>query len=112
MFRQFGPGEILVLVLLLVIVLGWKKLPDAARSVGRSMRIFKSEVEQMRDDGKAKGSRDTVPGSIVDPRSQDAFSPAPSPPPQAQPVQPVQPAPPVQPAHPTQPAQPADRPPV
>lgn len=55
-----GP-EILVLVLVIVIVFGWKKLPDAARSLGRSMRIFKAEVEEMKEKPSA-ASRDTVRG--------------------------------------------------
>jgi sec-independent protein translocase protein TatA len=44
-----GPG-ILIIVLLLVLLFGAKRLPDAARGIGRSLRIFKSEVKQMKDD--------------------------------------------------------------
>ena len=39
-----GP-ELLVLLLVVVILFGAKRLPDAARSVGRSMRIFKAETK-------------------------------------------------------------------
>jgi len=39
-----GP-ELLILVLVVVILFGAKRLPDAARSVGRSMRIFKAETK-------------------------------------------------------------------
>ncbi len=45
-----GPWEILIIVLLVVVLFGAKKLPDAARSIGRSMRIFKSEVKEMSND--------------------------------------------------------------
>lgn len=38
--------EILLLVLVVVLLFGAKKLPEAARGVGRSLRIFKSEVKQ------------------------------------------------------------------
>lgn len=38
------PGTFL-LILLALILFGYKRLPDAARSVGRSIRIFKSEIE-------------------------------------------------------------------
>lgn len=54
-----GGPELVVLVLVIVIVFGWKKLPDAARSLGRSMRIFKAEVDEMKDKPSA-ASRDTV----------------------------------------------------
>ena len=39
-----GP-ELLILLLVVVILFGAKRLPDAARSVGRSMRIFKAETK-------------------------------------------------------------------
>ena len=50
------PLLLLVLVLVIVVVFGAKRLPDAARSLGRSMRIFKSEVKEMKDDGKPGAS--------------------------------------------------------
>lgn len=37
-----------------VLLFGAKKLPDAARGVGRSLRILKSEVSAMHDDDEAK----------------------------------------------------------
>jgi sec-independent protein translocase protein TatA len=64
------PWHILILILVLVILFGGKKLPDAARSLGRSMRIFKSEVEEMKKDGKpgpSAASGDTVKGETVHP---------------------------------------------
>lgn len=51
MFRNLFDGPHLLIVLLVILVLfGGKKLPDAARGLGRSMRIFKSEIKQMHDD--------------------------------------------------------------
>ncbi|HWI33897.1 MAG TPA: Sec-independent protein translocase subunit TatA, partial [Lapillicoccus sp.] len=46
------PWHILLLVVVVALLFGWKKLPDISRSVGRSMRIFKSEVTEMKNDGK------------------------------------------------------------
>ncbi len=47
----FPSGWELVLVLLVILVLfGAKRLPDSARSLGRSMRIFKAETKGLRDD--------------------------------------------------------------
>ncbi|HEU4331461.1 MAG TPA: Sec-independent protein translocase subunit TatA [Lapillicoccus sp.] len=85
----FQPSHLIIVAVLLVILFGWKKLPDAARSVGRSMRIFKSEVGEMKNDGKqsrpSAAADDTVPGDVVPPQT-------------AQPTPPSQPAP--QPAQP------------
>ena len=53
------PSHWLIVVLALVLLFGWKRLPDMARSVGRSMRIFKSEVNEMKNDGK-EGDRKSV----------------------------------------------------
>ena len=50
MFKQLGPAEIILILVVLVLLFGAKRLPDAARSLGRSMRIFKSEVKEMRHD--------------------------------------------------------------
>lgn len=66
-----GP-ELLILVLVIVVVFGWKKLPDAARSLGRSMRIFKAEVEEMKDKPSA-ASRDTVRGEAAQARREDTY---------------------------------------
>lgn len=65
MLRNIGAPEIIIIAVLLVLVLGWKRLPDAARSLGRSMRIFKSEVSEMKQDGKSSASGDTVRGETV-----------------------------------------------
>lgn len=41
------PWHWLILLLVVVVLFGSKRLPDAARSLGRSMRIFKSEVKEL-----------------------------------------------------------------
>jgi sec-independent protein translocase protein TatA len=48
---SLGPAEIGLIVLAVMLLFGSEKLPDASRSLGRSLRIFKSEVEDLRDDG-------------------------------------------------------------
>lgn len=53
-----SPWHILVLVLVIVVVFGANKLPGAARSLGRSLRIFKSEVRQMNEDDTPRARRD------------------------------------------------------
>lgn len=46
------PWHIVLVLLVFLVLFGSKKLPDAARGLGRSMRIFKSEVKEMQNDGK------------------------------------------------------------
>jgi TatA/E family protein of Tat protein translocase len=50
-----GPDLIILLIIVLVLF-GAKRLPDSARSLGRSLRIFKSEMKEMtNDEKKAEG---------------------------------------------------------
>ncbi|HZW44267.1 MAG TPA: Sec-independent protein translocase subunit TatA [Dermatophilaceae bacterium] len=67
------PVNLLIVVLVIAVLVGWKRLPDVARSLGRSMRIFKSEVEEMKAEGKSThsaASGDTVKGETVDPSAR------------------------------------------
>jgi sec-independent protein translocase protein TatA len=47
------PWHIAVLVVVLVLLFGAKRLPDAARSLGRSARILKAETRGLADDDVA-----------------------------------------------------------
>lgn len=72
---NLGPTELIIIAVVMILLFGAKKLPDAARSLGRSMRIFKSEVKEMRND-------DEQPEAPQQQAIQQA--------PQAQPQQPYQ----------------------
>jgi sec-independent protein translocase protein TatA len=52
MFANFGPGHWAVLAIVMIVLFGAKKLPDAARSLGKSMRIFKAEFGELHNEGK------------------------------------------------------------
>ncbi|WIX76171.1 Sec-independent protein translocase subunit TatA [Amycolatopsis carbonis] len=41
------PWHIIILVLVVVLLFGAKRLPDAARSIGKSMKIFKAETKDL-----------------------------------------------------------------
>ena len=72
---NLGPMEIGLIILAVLLLFGYKKLPDASRSMGRSMRIFKSEMKGMKDDDvRAKDEARTTPvtGQIVAPASAPA----------------------------------------
>jgi sec-independent protein translocase protein TatA len=45
-----SPWKVLIVAVVLIILFGSKKMPDAARSLGRSMRILKSEVSNLHPD--------------------------------------------------------------
>ncbi len=49
MFANFGPGHWAVVAVVMILLFGAKKLPDAARSLGTSLRIFKSELGELHD---------------------------------------------------------------
>jgi sec-independent protein translocase protein TatA len=50
---DLGPWEILIIAVVILVLFGAKKMPDAARSLGRSMRIFKTEIKGLHDDDQA-----------------------------------------------------------
>jgi sec-independent protein translocase protein TatA len=55
-----APWHWVILIVLVVALFGYKKLPDAARSLGRSMRIFKTEIKGMTEDDAARDASKTV----------------------------------------------------
>ncbi|MFD3743491.1 Sec-independent protein translocase subunit TatA [Nocardia sp. NPDC058633] len=57
----FSWTHLLIIALLFVLLFGAKRLPDAARGLGRSLRIFKSEVGQM----QAESSTSDAPASAT-----------------------------------------------
>jgi sec-independent protein translocase protein TatA len=65
------PWHIAVLVVLLILLFGAKRLPDAARSLGRSMRIIKAETKGLAEDdvdakADAQSGRTPLTGTIDD----------------------------------------------
>ena len=66
------PWHIAVLVVVLILLFGAKRLPDAARSLGRSMRILKAETKGLAEDdvtGKAEApsGRQPLEGQVTPP---------------------------------------------
>ena len=55
--NSLKPWHLLVLAVVFLILFGSKRLPDSARSLGRSLRIFKSEVQEMNKDDAKKDKK-------------------------------------------------------
>lgn len=72
-----APWHWVILAIIVIALFGYKKLPDAARSLGRSLRIFKTEIKGMGEDDAARDGAKAIP-----------------PPPEAAALPPVPPAPP------------------
>jgi sec-independent protein translocase protein TatA len=70
------PWHILVLVVVLILLFGAKRLPDAARSLGRSMRILKAETRGLAEDDVAakaeapSGRQPLYPDNIASPLTE------------------------------------------
>ena len=47
---SLGAPEIILIIIAVLLLFGYKKLPDASRSIGRSLRIFKGEMKGLKDD--------------------------------------------------------------
>jgi sec-independent protein translocase protein TatA len=70
------PWHIAVLVVLLVLLFGAKRLPDAARGLGRSLRILKAETKGLAEDdvkgkSEAQAGRTPIEGDPVKPPTTD-----------------------------------------
>ena len=78
MLRGLEGWHIVIIVALVVLLFGSRKLPDAARSIGQSLRIFKSEMKAAAKDGetpadsqpKADAPQQAVEGRVVNQTQQ------------------------------------------
>ena len=87
MFANFGPGHWLVLGVVMVLMSAGSKLPDAACYGGKSLRIFKSELQDLHtDDRWPRTARPAHlgPGGAGSPPLQVRRPPKPTPTPDGQ----------------------------
>ncbi|WP_433342285.1 Sec-independent protein translocase subunit TatA [Micromonospora sp. CA-111912] len=94
------PWHIAVLVVVLILLFGAKRLPDAARSLGRSLRIIKAETKSLHDDDRdlaekadAQAAYQPLPPQAAG--QQQPYAPQPHVQPQQQPYAPQAPQQPV-----------------
>jgi sec-independent protein translocase protein TatA len=55
---ELRPWHIIVVAIVFVILFGAKRLPDSAKSVARSLKIFKSELKDENEGKSGKDSQD------------------------------------------------------
>src|ERR1700745_2205484 len=80
-----SPWKILIVAVIIIVLFGSRKLPDAARSLGKSMRILKTEVQGLHeDDEPAAQAAPVTPAPAVPPAPVQLQAPAPASDPQAQ----------------------------
>ncbi|MFJ4684205.1 Sec-independent protein translocase subunit TatA [Streptomyces sp. NPDC091377] len=66
MFGKIGAPEIILILVVIILLFGAKKLPDMARSLGKSARILKSEAKAMKDDGNKTATPADPPAPTTD----------------------------------------------
>ncbi|MER5194130.1 twin-arginine translocase TatA/TatE family subunit [Streptomyces sp. NPDC002884] len=66
---MFGMSELALILLVVVVVVGFKKLPELTRSAGKAARIFKSEAKALKEQdvpGAPAGTGSAVSGLVLD----------------------------------------------
>lgn len=85
MFSNLRGSEWLILILVIVLLFGARRLPDAARGLGRSLRIFKAETKGLSEPtAEPQEAQPTAEAQEAEPTAQakavDSAPPAPLPP--------------------------------
>jgi sec-independent protein translocase protein TatA len=76
----FSPGHLIPLLIIAALVFfGWKQLPDMARSAGRSLRVFRTEVKGMADDDAARATQSALSSATAPTTANPAAAAAPMP---------------------------------
>jgi sec-independent protein translocase protein TatA len=71
MFGNIRGGEILILLLIVLLLFGARRLPDLAKGLGQSLRVFKKEVSTAGEDD-AEPNPAAEPTPPAEPKSTDS----------------------------------------
>src|ERR1700693_767344 len=74
MWNGLQPWHLIILLVLGILGFGSRRLPDAARPPGKSMRIFKWEIRELQHEGKPEDPPPTKPNLV---QSERVDTPAP-----------------------------------
>ncbi|MGW6769274.1 twin-arginine translocase TatA/TatE family subunit [Streptomyces sp. NPDC055037] len=55
---MFGLSELALILIVVAVVVGVKRLPELTRSAGKAARILKSETKALKEEGKESGQAD------------------------------------------------------
>jgi sec-independent protein translocase protein TatA len=72
---ELQPWHLLIVAIVFIVLFGSKKLPDASRSLGRSLRIFKSEMNEMKTEFKAGATDNATAPTTPAPAAIQAAQP-------------------------------------
>jgi sec-independent protein translocase protein TatA len=80
---MFGISEIAIILIVVILIFGAKKLPELARSMGKSARILKSEAKAMKSDqaplpAEQSSSHEATAPRIIRADPVDVTSPRPT----------------------------------
>ncbi|HEX8080675.1 MAG TPA: Sec-independent protein translocase subunit TatA [Jatrophihabitans sp.] len=70
-----SPSHWVIIALVVLVLFGYKKLPEMSRSVGRSLRIFKTEIKGMDADDAARNSAEAPPATTSGTTTSSAVQP-------------------------------------
>ena len=74
-----SPSHWVIIALVVLVLFGYKRLPEMSRSVGRSLRIFKTEIKGMSQDDAARDSAEVEapaqPTVVIPPGAPTAATP-------------------------------------
>lgn len=73
------PWHLLVVAIVVILLFGSKKLPEAARGLGKSMRILKSEAKAMKEESNVAQSVPVEPTAVHTSAEAPTTTPTPTP---------------------------------
>jgi sec-independent protein translocase protein TatA len=74
--NAFGWPHLLIILVVVVLLFGAPKLPRLARSLGQSMRIFRSEVKTMKDENASPADKAASEKAASEKAASDQAAPA------------------------------------
>ncbi len=83
-----APWHWVILAVVVIALFGYKRLPDASRSLGRSLRIFRNEMKGMSGDDAARSAQHAdvpAPAPVAPQTTQPVVAPPPATAPSAAP---------------------------
>lgn len=71
---MFGLSELALILIVIIVVVGIKKLPELTRSAGKAARIFKSEAKALKEQDTSEAQ--SGPGRVVQDASPEKEDPS------------------------------------